>query len=205
MSEQLDLLPPAFRLRIVRDEDPQDPREWDNLGTMVCWHRRYDLGDEQPSEYPGEYQDELPPHVALPLYLYDHGGITMRTTNFSCGWDSGQVGFIYVTIAKIKAEYGWEVLTAKRRAKIEQYLRNEVETYDHYLTGNVYGFELEKQVAGEWEPDESCWGFFGDDVDGVLCYVSKEFTKEQVRSAFADVDEWVYSTLGGLTYQPNTL
>jgi hypothetical protein len=192
MSEQLDLLPPTYRLRIVHDEDPQDPREWDNLGTMVCWHRRYDLGDEQPSEYPGEYQDGLPPHVALPLYLYDHGGITMRTTNFSCGWDSGQVGFIYVPIAKVKAEYGWKVLTAKRRAQIEQYLRNEVQTYDHYLTGNVYGFELEKQVAGEWEPDESCWGFFGDDVDGVLCYVS-EFTKEQVRSAFADLDNWVYS------------
>ena len=192
MSEQLDLLPAAFRLRIVRDEDPQDPREWDNLGTMVCWHRRYKLGDEQPRQDSQEYIDNLPPHISLPLYLYDHSGITMRTSAFSCQWDSGQVGFIYVPITKVKAEYGWKVLTAKRRAQIEQYLRNEVETYDHYLTGNVFGFELEKQVAGEWEPEDSCYGFFGDDVDGVHCSANW-FTKEQVRSAFSDLDNWVYS------------
>ena len=29
--------------------------------------------------------------VILPLYLYDHSGITMNTCGFSCPWDSGQV------------------------------------------------------------------------------------------------------------------
>ena len=29
--------------------------------------------------------------IVQPLYLYDHGGITMNTTGFSCSWDSGQV------------------------------------------------------------------------------------------------------------------
>ena len=33
-----------------------NPREeCSNLGTMVCWHRRYSLGDEQPSESPDEW------------------------------------------------------------------------------------------------------------------------------------------------------
>lgn len=31
----------------VRDEDPMNPRENDNLGTMYCSHRKYNLGDEQ--------------------------------------------------------------------------------------------------------------------------------------------------------------
>ena len=34
-------------LSIYFDSCPTNPREWDNLGTMVCGHRRYDLGDEQ--------------------------------------------------------------------------------------------------------------------------------------------------------------
>ena len=34
-------------------------------------------------------------YLMLPLYLYDHSGITMNTTGFSCPWDSGQVGWIY--------------------------------------------------------------------------------------------------------------
>ena len=34
------------RIRIMHDECAESPREWDNLGTMVCAHRRYSLGDE---------------------------------------------------------------------------------------------------------------------------------------------------------------
>lgn len=33
-------------LRIVQDVDTESPREWDNLGTMICWHSRYNLGDD---------------------------------------------------------------------------------------------------------------------------------------------------------------
>lgn len=34
-------------IEIYFDDDSEDPRNWDNLGTMVCSHRRYSLGDEQ--------------------------------------------------------------------------------------------------------------------------------------------------------------
>ena len=33
--------------------------------------------------------------VILPLYLFDHSGITMNTTGFNCRWDSGVVGWVY--------------------------------------------------------------------------------------------------------------
>ena len=52
--------------KIYYDEDPLNPRkEWDHAATMVCWHRRYDLGDEQPTCEPGDYfrnmvDDECP-------------------------------------------------------------------------------------------------------------------------------------------------
>ena len=37
-----------YRITIQRDEDAESPREWDdNVGTMVCAHQRYILGDEQ--------------------------------------------------------------------------------------------------------------------------------------------------------------
>jgi hypothetical protein len=35
----------GYKIKIVFDEDIWSPRDWDNLGTMVCWHRRYKLGD----------------------------------------------------------------------------------------------------------------------------------------------------------------
>lgn len=36
-----------LEVMIAQDFDPVSPRDWDNLGTMECWHRSYVLGDEQ--------------------------------------------------------------------------------------------------------------------------------------------------------------
>ena len=149
-------------LEIHQEVEPQSPRSWDNLGTMLCAHRRYDLGDKHSYELEYLHQIEANKegkYIVLPLYLYDHSGITMRTTPFSCPWDSGQVGVIFVDKKKVREEYGWKVITAKRKEQILGYLRGEVETYDQYLRGDVYGFR--KLVDGE-EVD-SCWGFYGSD------------------------------------------
>jgi hypothetical protein len=84
----------------------------------------------------------------------------MNTTGFSCPWDSGQVGWIYITREKVRKEYGCKRVTKKMVEKIKGYLRNEVETYDQYLTGDVYGFRITDEETEE-EMD-SCWGFFGE-------------------------------------------
>jgi len=157
----------GYEIEIVEDQDPFSPREDDNLGTMVCFHGRYSLGDKHAYKQ-GDYSswDELLKAIekeegkliALPLYLYDHSGITMNTTGFTCPWDSGQVGFIYITLEKARKEYSKKAISKSMRSKIEDSLRAEVETYDYYLTGNVWGFKILK----DGEEVESCWGFFGD-------------------------------------------
>jgi len=151
------------RVTIYYDLDNySDPREWDNLGTMVCWHGRYDLGDEQPKISPSEYLEDLPEGtVTLPLYLYDHGSITMNTSGFSCPWDSRQVGFIYATPEDIAKGGADPELTL-------EILKGEVETYDQYLRGDIYGYVVEKGEACDhgdthWERMDSCWGYFGDE------------------------------------------
>jgi hypothetical protein len=166
-------------IKFLQDTTPQDPmKEWDNeLCTMACWHRNYDLGTEQKHWNPGkldneewikdavsewvtdlasDYRDYDPDehihflgldnisdtaramlrqnneglseetaweifnrfHYVLPLYLYDHGNITMSTGSFHDTWDSGRVGFIYMT--KEKAEGNgvqWPNLTGKTLRK----------------------------------------------------------------------------------------
>jgi hypothetical protein len=97
--------------------------------------------------------------VYLPLYLYDHSGITMNTTGFSCNWDSGQVGFIYADYEDIKKEYGWKRMTKARIELIEERLTCEVKEYDQYLRGECYGFITEVK---DGEEIDSCWGFLGD-------------------------------------------
>lgn len=165
----------GYTINIYSDPDAQNPRtEWDNLATMVCWHRRYTLGDEQPDISGGEYlcnlagiDPESEPDretliaklnekvVILPLYVYEHSGITISTGAFGDVWDSGQVGFIYITREKAQNELG-----EKTDDEIREYLQGEVETYDQYLTGEVYGREI---VDAQGDEIDTVWGFFGYD------------------------------------------
>src|SRR6266704_2227744 len=103
----------SLTVRLEQDTDAESPRDWDNLGTMVCWHRNYRLGDEHsygdPQEFieSDEYRNAA---IVLPLGLYDHSGITMYIGSEPSpfdpgGWDSGQVGFIYISREKIRSEY----------------------------------------------------------------------------------------------------
>ena len=161
----------TYELKIEQDNDPINPRtDWDNLGTMVCFHKRYELGDK--TDYRSEDYDswdELKEGiiknegevVILPLYLYDHSGITISTSSFSCRWDSGQVGFIFVSKYKIKKE-------GIDESKVEEYLKGEVETYDKYLTGEVYQYtiyEIETCSLGHTHKNvvESCGSYFGEE------------------------------------------
>lgn len=159
-----------LNLRIEQDTDlAESPRDWDNLGTMVCFYKQYKLGDHHDfrhEDYKGwaQLEGSLYRHhdaaVVLPLYLYDHSGITMRTYPFECRWDSGQIGFIYVTKAKLRQEFNRKYVTARLEDKVTGILKSEVETYDQYLTGDVYGFVIEDEKG---DVKYSCGGFYGAD------------------------------------------
>ena len=162
-----------YRIRIEQDMDNDSPRdEYENMGTMACWHSRHSLlGDEQPTCDPHDYRSGLDEGtITLPLYLMDHSGISISTSGFSCPWDSGQVGFIYVTLEDVRKEYGDD--SAESQAKAIEVLQSEVRTYDSYIRGRVYGYTLEKLVECECcnhvEPEhiDSCWGFYDYDEKG---------------------------------------
>jgi hypothetical protein len=159
-----------YRIKIIQDENPFSPREDDNLGTMVCFHSRYDLGDKHDfsREEAQEFLKSKEICVSLPLYLYDHSGITMNTTGFSCRWDSGCVGFTYVTKEQVRKEYSVKRITKEVIEKVTKVLEGEVETYDQYLRGDVYGYEIyEVTTCSEGHEHEnfvdSCWGFYGEE------------------------------------------
>lgn len=115
--------------------------------------------------------------MILPLYLYDHGGITIRTSSFSCSWDSGQVGWIYVTKTRLRKELEVEQITKDIIRQAEKILRAEVETYDQYLTGKVYGFTVYEAEDGCFAELESCGGFYGSNPkkNGMLEEAPNEF------------------------------
>lgn len=163
-----------YRVTIEIDTDPTDPRDNDNLGIMLCNHKRYTLGDMKASNtdkysswqdwLKGELGDDV---IALPLYLYDHSGLSMSTGGFNCPFDSGQVGYIYCRKEYFKSVTG---ITENIEHHAKQFLNNEVIEYNNYLTGDVYGFIIEKKTPCaccnhvEYDVIDSCFGFTGDTI-----------------------------------------
>ena len=162
----------TFTLSIVQDEDPLNPRTaFDNLGKMVCFHKRYTLGDKHNidhSDFNG--WDEMAAYITqehraviiLPLYLYDHSGITLQTTPFSCPWDSGQIGFIYMDRETIlrEAPGSPKIITPAAKKWAVSSLLSEVKVYDQYLTGDIWGYVIKDE---DGETVDSCWGYYGED------------------------------------------
>lgn len=158
-------------VKIYPDYDPISPLENDNAGHMVCFHKRYNLGDKHDLRE-GDFNswDEIEAHlikekkavVILPLYLYDHSGLRIKVGSFKgllsqghAEFDSGMVGFIYITKEEAKKEWGNSRYYLKAA---EKYLRARVNEYDQYLSGDVYGYVIENEKEEELD---SCWGFYG--------------------------------------------
>lgn len=237
-----------YTLKVEQDECPEDPRDWDNVCTMVCFHSRYRLGDKHDYEDSDEFFihilcdicgmneediEELSTREKYKLAkesdkvyfkdlnLYDHSGLTISTSSgypYNDRWDAGCVGWIYVSKEKAMANYvgipekdengdfiriphehpNGNVTYSTKYASItdenwkevaDYHMEDEVEIYDLYLKGEVYGFVLTKkvieqekcphcgEVIREYEDEDdvdSCWGFYGDCLEdnGILDNIS---------------------------------
>lgn len=169
-------VPTGFEVRyLITEEEPINPRtDFDNLGTMVCFHKRYGLGDNNhgiDSKNYTSYEDMRKgitklknAVVILPIYMYDHGGLTIKTTPFSCHWDSRQLGFIYASREAILKEYSTKRITKKLKETVTSILIDEISLYDQYLTGDVYCMVLEKYDTDKKHLDyDTLGGVYGYD------------------------------------------
>ena len=172
----------GWTIGIDTDEWIDDsPRDWSPEGIMICWHSRYNLGDKHDWKIE-EFVEFINKEngvsiIALPLYLYDHSGITMSTSThypFDCPWDAGQVGWIYMDISEVKATHDWGYMTIARRQKVAEWLRWEVEVYDQYLRGDVYYFEIINPDGEQWN---SCGGCY-DDPENIMKLCEKDIDNE---------------------------
>lgn len=164
----------TYKIEIENDECSESPREWDNITTMVCFHKRYNLGDKHDVNF-NDYNswEEMEEAIKAegdilmmkPLYLYDHSGITISTKPFGDRFDSGRVGLIYISELKFKALCGDIEVTQER---LKEILEGEVETYDKYIRGEVYRYsiyEVEECSLGHQHENllDSCGGYYDED------------------------------------------
>lgn len=146
----------GYAVRIIADTDAEAPNNTEPDLFLVTTNNRYfcpdvpcsphtsfDIGMVGAGEHDGEY-------FRFPLYMCQHSGTALSLTPLSCPWDSGQVGFVLVN------RRDWRNDEDKARESAESY----VETWNQYLSGDVYGFEIEDSDGNKID---SCWGLYGLD------------------------------------------
>lgn len=161
-----------WRVRLVLDQDPENPRKGqENDWTLVCAHKKYILGDQMikdPEEMKGVLAAAgLNRKTALvkPIYMYDHTGLIFSLRPFSSDWDSGQIGEAFIARTRIKSEFSGKTAAALRG------LESELDTYQSYVAGEVYGIVYETRPAHTfdedseqgWKEEAACWGYYGED------------------------------------------
>jgi len=137
---------------ISYNENPFNPRENDNLGTILCVHKKYSLGDKVSDfnhnnfdsweEIEKWLKKEKKAKYILPVYMYDHSAIALSTNPFSCPWDSGRVGFIYLTKEKFNQEYGNKTLSKKMKNIIKKVFELELKEYQAYINVEMYEYAI---------------------------------------------------------------
>ena len=188
----------GYKINIYPDDNGMNPiQDWDMLGSFACFHRDYDLSSREVQtdmnrenpEYIFSEPEDLTAFInskdcaiALPLYLYDHSGITIhagdRPYPYNCQWDSSHIGFVFVSRGKLLKEYDNKKITKAILEKAKRVLLQEVKTFDQYLRGDVYGYMIEK----DGEETGGCWGYYGYDFKESGLIKSAEGEIEGIRA-----------------------
>ena len=203
-----DIYYKGYKIRIREDEDADSPDDWgDDSLFLVYDHRQFSVKREGfnvesiyrwmyakevvefGDDVDGNYQEEVDGYSELNNYFifkveaYIHSGVSLSlfTGTKQCIWDSSVSGYILAS----KSEFD-NLETATNAAE------RLIETWNQYLSGDVWGFIIEKpnttysiskekfdrlkfendlatleqefDIEDEWEEVNSCWGFYGQDA-----------------------------------------
>ena len=156
-------------IEVFQDDDVESPDTWGNEDVFIVHeHRQFNVerrgfDPQDIFEYLQSGKKLYAGYWVFPLYAYIHSGVSLslgkNTYPFTCQWDTSFAGFVLVKRTK-----GWS--WTEEKACVIAGL--EVDEWNMYLSGDVYGYNSEHG---------SCWGFYGE-----------EGMKDMIEDAKAEID-----------------
>lgn len=160
-------------VKIEYDGFVSNPRENDELVNMVIWHKSIPSDEhnfENPTEFMEWYNSQEDQKLMIkPLFAHVHGNISLSTTMFSCPWDSGQIGYAYITQHAADSVIGFGNYDSESLSKS---IENSLKAYQYFLNGECYSVEIFDKKTGESQYSAGHLGYI--DLDAVLCVIDEE-------------------------------
>lgn len=168
-----------------QDADVTNPREGDNLGTIIIapskahWVADRDaavdtsipFGNNPYEHWENIRRDQLKIKkadiaISYPITKYEHGEIYLSLGHKS-GWDYCALGFIYVTKETLRKEYAVTRITKSVIERANARLQAELDMLTAWLNGECYGWQVKEYALShdglDWEEVDildSCYGYF---------------------------------------------
>ena len=181
------------KAELIYDQDATNPREGDNLGTILIaprlshWIASPDdivdtsipLGNNPCEHWENLHREQLNLKksdiaVAYPIAKHEHH----------------VVGFVYVTKETLRKEYGVNRITKSIIERAENCLQSELDMLIAWLNGDCYGWQIKEYALTDdgldWkEVDtlDACWGYLDkeqalDDMKDMLNNLTKNQPEE---------------------------
>lgn len=183
------LLNNGNRLVITQDEDPSDPREWDNVWNIcVREHRHYKFPNELDYDFDSAAEDAE--KLYEQYYIFELDCYIHSWVSFSLAWRWMQCKFDtskdcwFIAIPKEINSYdqrAWAMSTNQDKWTKQIYTEkeamdvaeDEIKIYNQYLNWEVYAYSIEEPVIWSatnkewvvlqktsWEHIDWCWGYY---------------------------------------------
>lgn len=216
----------GFTIEIHYDDHPDNPRNWDNLGTMCGYNREWNFPWEEPLVSPRLVHDDMRGeeesgweqvekeligliglHILIPWQIIDHGPCCrIEFLDDDSDWKRRAHGVYFATLGRALR------LTPTDFKNAQACLKSELYAYGLYLNGNVYAYRIMNRYGTEID---ACYGMMDFDENGsdtgteyALSEAKEavehlEVTPEQVTRARQDLQTTV-TTLEGATIAENS-
>jgi hypothetical protein len=184
MENVIEIEYKGLNIHIEYVEDPFGP-DW-MTGKFVHKSNKYSFASDDINVRnwsDSEIEELLNSSIHIPVYLYDHGGITINTTGFSCPWDSGLFGYYIVDKNDVRKEEGVKRISKKIKEQYKSILKNEIQDWDDYCTGNVFGYSV---IDNDGNYLESCGGYYGNSGKEQAIEEAKSFIDYRTSFSFND-------------------
>ena len=168
---------------LIYDQHADNPRECDNLGTILIaprlshWIANRDSAVDTSIPFgnsPYEHWDNIRREqlkkseiaIAYPITKYEHSEISLQLGHKS-GWDYCVIGFIYVTKETLRKEYGVKRITKSIIERTKNCIQSELDMLTAWLNSDCYGWQIKEYALTDdgldWEEVDTldnCWGYF---------------------------------------------
>lgn len=186
--EELTVRNKTYFIHTKIAEYPDDPRAWDNPSYLVLKHRSYDFPRENELDISYINSSSLnllekQGYWIKPVYMYDHSGIILSLSPFSCSWDSGIAGYIYID-QKRKQEYGFTT-----KEEWFEVAKREIEIYNQYLEGSVYDYIVWDVENNEIIDDLCDYSYYPESMDRYEKHIEemKQIVEKYIKSTIISV------------------